>query len=508
MREPDKPREDAPQGGPGKTLTRRTFESFLWTISGAIGQALLRIAVLALLARLLTPADFGVVGAALTVVALAEIFGQIGVAPAIIQSSKLNDTDIRTGFTISLTFGFLIAALMFSSAGLVAGLFRMPAVEPIVQAFSVIFLVRGSSVVSEALLVRDLKFRTISMILLASYAVSYGGVAPILALRGHGAWALVWAQICQSVVLSICYIWFSRHSFVPCLNRHALFKLGRFGTGETMSRFGNYVALNADQFVVGRLIGAEALGIYSRAYLIMMQPVNLFGSIGDKVLFPALASIQTDETRLVRAYFRAISMIALTTLPLTGILFVMAPELVQVVLGPQWSALVLPLQILVLPLFFRTAYKISATLMRARGAIYWLAAWQWLYALAVTIGAYAGHFYGLTGACAGVSIVVFTNFWVGLLFARKACSVQMRPILTILLGYGLLATAVTVPLFVLKWQIVHRHSFSAEAAGWSAAALMLSVLLSWFSVSRLLSEDRLWIRGVLSREARSRSAAT
>jgi hypothetical protein len=119
-----------------------------------------------------------------------------------------------------------------------------------------------------------------------------------------------------------------------------------------------------------------------------------------------------------------------------------------------------------------------------------------------------GQFYGLTGACIGVSIVVVANFWVGLLFARRTCSIRMRPLFNILLGYGLIATAVTVPLFVIKSQLAYRHPFTADATGWSAAALALSILLVWFSVSRLLSEDRLWIQGLISRGAGSRGATT
>lgn len=485
---------------PGKSLSRRTIEGFAWMFVGAGSQALLRIGVLAVLARLLTPTDFGIVSAAMTVVALADIFGTIGIAPAIVQMPQLDRVHVRTGFTVSALSGIAISALLFASAGTVAGLFQIPAVEPALRILCLVFAIRGFAVVAEAKLQREMRFRSISLIGMASYAFGYGAVAIGLALAGFGVWALAWGQIAQSLLASAAFIACSRHAMAPLLHLGALRRLLRFGLGVTLALLGNHVALNADQFIVGRWLGAATLGIYNRAYTILMQPVNLFGAVGDKVLFPALATIQSDQERLARAYCRAVGLIALATLPLSGFLLVFAPECVALLLGGQWLEVTLPFQILIASLFFRTAYKISTTLLRARGMTYWLAAWQWLYALGVGAGAWLGLPYGLAGVAAGIGTAIVATFLLGLLLSRLACGLSLRRIAAIVGRHLAVAALINLPLPFLKpllLQLAWPGLATLAAGGAVAGAAALTI---WLLRPQWLGEEGDWLRSTLGRK--------
>lgn len=488
------------QKRPGQSLSRRTIEGFAWMFVGAGSQALLRIGVLAVLARLLTPTDFGIVSAAMTVVALADIFGTIGIAPAIVQMQQLDRTHIRTGFTISVLTGIAISALLFHSAAAVAGLFQIPAVEPALQVLCLVFAIRGFAIVAEAKLQRDMRFRSISLIGMASYALGYGAVAIGLALAGFGVWALVWGQIAQSVLASLAFMACSRHAMAPLLHLGALKQLLRFGLGVTLALLGNHLALNADQFIVGRWLGAATLGIYNRAYTILMQPVNLFGAVGDKVLFPALATIQSDRERLARAYCRSVGLIALATLPLSGFLLIFAPECIGLLLGGQWLEVTLPFQILVASLFFRTAYKISTTLLRARGMTYWLAGWQWLYALGVIAGAWLGLPYGLTGVSAGIGAAILATFLLGLLLSRRACGLSLRRIAAIIGRHLAVAVLINLPLPFLKpllLQLAWPAPATLAAGGAVAATIALAI---WLVRPNWLGEEGDWLRSALGRK--------
>lgn len=484
-----------PSGGavPGKSLSRRTTEGFAWMFAGAGSQALLRVAVLAVLARLLTPTDFGIVSAAMTVVALADIFGTVGIAPAIVQMPQLDRAHVRTGFTVSLLFGLAISALLFGTAGTIAGLFQIPAVEPALRILCFIFAIRGFAVVAEAKLQREMRFRSSSLIGTASYALGYGAVAIGLALGGFGIWSLVWGQIAQSIVASLAFILCARHAMAPLLDLDALRRLLRFGLGVTLALLGNYVALNADQFIVGRWLGATVLGIYNRAYTILMQPVNLFGTVGDKVLFPALATIQSDQERLARAYCRSVGLIALATIPLSGFLLLLAPECIELLLGGQWLQVTLPFQILVASLFFRTAYKISTTLLRARGMTYWLAAWQWLYAASVCIGAWLGLPHGLEGVATGIGAAIAGTFMVGLLLSRWACGVSLRQVGSIIARYLLVAALINLPLFLLRPLLLQSGWHSLAILIVAAACFGCLALGIWLIAPRLLGEERTWL---------------
>ncbi|HEY5794019.1 MAG TPA: lipopolysaccharide biosynthesis protein [Bosea sp. (in: a-proteobacteria)] len=486
----------------GKSLSRRTLEGFAWMFAGAGGQALLRIVVLAVLARLLTPTDFGVIGAAMTVVALADILSTIGIAPAIVQMPKIGRADLRTAFTISVLSGLTAAALVYAAAPGIASLFRIPAVEPVVRALAVVFVIRGCALVAEAKLQREMRFRALSAIGIASYTVGYGGVAIGLAVADFGIWSLVLGQIVQIAIASACFLICGRHAAVPLLDREVVVRLFGFGAGITLTGLGNYVALNVDQFIVGRALGPAVLGLYNRAYTILMQPVNLLGAVGDKVLFPALASIQSEGDRLARAYCRAVGLIALATIPLSLFLILHARECVLLLLGPQWGELVIPFQILVASLFFRTAYKISSTLLRSRGMIYRLAFWQWLYAGSVCLGALGGVPYGIAGVSVGVGLAILLTFILGLWFSRQACPLPIAEIATTILRYVWLALLVNAPLLAKPFLMAEAGAIVQLAIG--AAAVGTMTLAAWFAVPGLFGAEREWLRSAVGRARGSR----
>lgn len=199
------------------------------------------------------------------------------------------------------------------------------------------------------------------------------------------------------------YIWYAPIGWrAPLRWRHARDLLG-YSSGTMVSQVGNYVAIQGANIVAGRLLGAAALGIYSRANQFLMTPVNLFGTVVDQVLFPAMSKVQGDPDKLRRAYVFATSIIALITLPLSAVLVVLSPEIIEIIMGPLWDAVVLPFQILVSTLLFRTSYKMSDSLSRAVGAVYRRAWRQWLYAAIVITGTYVGHHWGVSGIALGVS---------------------------------------------------------------------------------------------------------
>jgi PST family polysaccharide transporter len=501
---PENPRTGT-TGSRHNPLTTRTLDAFLWTFSGAGFQAVLRIAVLAILARLLLPTDFGIVGAALAVVALADLFTQVGVAPSIVQAPSLTSAHIRTAFSVTALMGIVVSLLISWLASYVAAAFRMPQMEPVVRTFCIIFVARGFAAIAEAVLQREMRFREIAMNAVWSYFFGYAVCSVALALAGFGIWALVVGLVMQNVLSSIGFVLRARHSMRPLFDLANLRHLVVFGTGLTLARIGNYLATNADTLVVGRWLGAEALGFYSRAYLLLMQPAQLFGSAADKVMFPAMASIQQQEDRLERSYHRAVALIALATLPLSGAIVALAPEVVFLLLGERWSSVVFPLQILVAALFFRTAYKMTVTLLRSRGAVYRLAAWQWIYGVCIALGAWLGQSHGITGVAIGVSIAITISFWTGVLIVRTTVAISPVKIAALLARYGLLMVVLGLSVWAMKRALLPLalHPVATLIAG-GGLCLIVSIAL-WFFVPKLFGEEGDWVRvQIASRLAPSR----
>jgi PST family polysaccharide transporter len=233
-------------------------------------------------------------------------------------------------------------------------------------------------------------------------------------------------------------------------DRNEIRQLLSFGTGLSMAQVANYFALHSDNLVVGRWLGAGALGIYGRAYHFLVMPANLIGNMADKVLFPAMSSVQTDHVRLRRAYFRTVGIIAMITLPLSGALIVLAPEIVQLVLGPQWSDVVAPFRILAISLVFRTGYKISDSLVRATGAVFRSAWRKVIYAITVFAGAWIGHHWGLVGTAVGVSCAISLHYLLMFHLSLSLLDGRWSQLFNILIRHLVVALAVSGVLAVLK----------------------------------------------------------
>lgn len=395
------------------TLREKTQRGLLWASAEAVGRTVLQTLVLVILSRLLTPGDYGVVGAALIIVGISSIFSQLGVGPAIVQRPDLEPRHLDAAFTLSALFGLLTAGVLCASAPLFALFFKMPALAPVLQVLAVVFPITGLGVVSESLLQRDLSFDRIARSEIVSYFVGFGLAATALAWAGWGAWALVAGQIVQMLVRTV--LLFRAHAWRPrfACESGAVRDLRRFSGGITVARLANYIATNGDNLIVGRYLGESALGVYGRAYALMAQPANLVGNVLEKVLFPAMARVQDQPDRLATVYRQGVALLATAMLPTGAMICLLAPEIVQVLLGPKWADVVFPLRIFSVALLFRTSMKLSNSLIRACGAISQMAWCQIIYATATLGFAYVGRAWGMEGVCVGVFVSITLCFLIG-----------------------------------------------------------------------------------------------
>jgi O-antigen/teichoic acid export membrane protein len=402
------------------SLTRRAVSGMAWVAWGSGATAVLKVVVLVLLTRLLSPADFGVVGAALIVIGFSLTFSQLGLGPALVQRPVLEPGHVSTALVASTVFGLLTAGLIWLAAPLLAAFFRMEHLTPVVRVLAFMFPVKGVSSVAENLLQRELRFRFLSNVDVLTYALGYGGVGVTLALLGWGAWALVAAQLSQTALRAVILLRECPPVMRPAPSLSCFRDLMGYGAGYSTAALGVILANQADNLVVGRWLGAVALGLYSRAYQLMAVPTALLGDVLDKVLFPTMARVQDDPNRLASAYLQGTALLALVTLPAGIVAAVLAPELVAVAFGSRWEALVPPFQVLALGMMFRTSYRMSDSVSKATGRVYRRAWRQALYAALVFLGAWIGQFKGLTGVAAGVLGALLLNY---LLMAHLSLSV-------------------------------------------------------------------------------------
>lgn len=393
-----------------KTLIQRTFSGFFWVAMGSGIQVALKIGVLAILARLVNPNDFGLMGIALIVMEFAKMISHMGVGPALVQRKEIEKRHLTTGFTLSIIIGAFFAFLLLFTAPYIAVFFRMPELTGVLRVLSLIFLIDSFTLIAQALMQRNMKFKMSTSIEVISYAVGYGAVGIFLGFLGWGVWALVVGSLSQSLLLTILLLFVQPFPKMFGFEWKAFKELIFFGGGFTMAKIANYLATQGDNLIVGRMLGATALGIYGRAYQFMVMPAGLFGNALDRALFPAMAKVQDHQPSLAKAYLTGVSIIGLISIPCSFLIFLLAPEIVMVLLGSGWTEVVLPFQILACSLFFRMSYKMSDSLSRATGAVYRRAWRQVIYAVMVITGSYIGQFWGIYGVACGVAIALIGNF--------------------------------------------------------------------------------------------------
>lgn len=377
-------------------LRGRTIRGVGWNLMGSAARALLQVGVLVLLARLVTPEEFGVAAAALVVVTLLSLVAAVGLGPSLVQLRGLTEEHVRVAWSSFVLLGAGLWALATWQAAMLASLLGIPALTSVIPWLATVLVVRNLTV-GDWLLQRRLDFRTLAMVELQSYGIGFGVVAVGLALRGHGVGAIVAGHVVQAVTRTVLLVVRAPHTWRPLLRWAELRELLVFGGGHVLGRLLGRLAVQGDNLVVARWLGPVALGLYTRAYQLMVLPSELLGGAANQVLFPSLASVQDDRPRLAHAYRTGSVALAVVTVPVAVVAAVVAPELVQVVLGPDWSALVPAFRVMAAGIVLRTVYKVGDALVQAVGHVYRRAVRLAVYAAAVIGGALVGSRWGITG---------------------------------------------------------------------------------------------------------------
>lgn len=418
---PEAAQLEASRGRPrAPSLGVRTLSGFGWSSLTVVIKALLTCLVLAILSRLLTPNDFGLVGIAWILIELATKFGQTGIGHALIQRHELTDRHLEMGFMLSTVLGGAVAGWIWLFAPRFGQLFDEPTVSSLLRVLSVTFVIGGVGVVPEHLLRRNLQFKQLMVADLLSYSVGYGLTATVLAFQGFGAWALVWGEIVRALIRTVTTSLY----FPPRLRLRPAVReatdLISHGAGYSLTQVFDFVVRTGGHFVVGRWLGATALGYYTRADRLASLPFQYLGGNLFEVVFPAMAQRQ-QRVHLVRAvYLHGVEMLALAVLPVSALVLLCAPEIVAVVLGEQWDETVPVLRIFAIGIPFQTIGILNVATIRASGAVAKETWRQAAHAFFVLFGAWLGSPWGLTGVAVAL---VGTQVVACLLMTQAALSI-------------------------------------------------------------------------------------
>lgn len=394
-----------------KSLTKQTFSGALWLGGVKASNAIFQFAILAILARLLTPTEFGLIGMALIVTSFSDIFSDMGFGPAITQKKELSKTDIHAGFTYSIIFGILLFLILWVLTPTISRFFRSDELIPILRVISIVLLFRSVSTIPLGLMYRDMEYKKLSLIQITTYVLGYGGVGVTLAYLGYGVWALVFANLCSSLLSLIIYSFFKKDTLGVSFNQQSFKELLHFGGGYSLSKVFSYAANKGDKIIVGRVLGADALGLYERGYQIVKYASSLLGEIIDKVLFSPIARKQDQREVIAKMYLELSYILAILFLPFTGFIVNNAKSIVRIMLGDQWDSSIPIVQVMSISVFFLICTRIGSTVAKSLGDVY-RRAWRTLfYAIYILIATYVGARWGVIGVAIAVSIGTILNYF-------------------------------------------------------------------------------------------------
>lgn len=328
-------------------LKSKVFSSIGWAFSSQASREICQFIVSIILARILLPKDYGLVSMATTVTGFIQMFNTMGFRSALIQKQNSNDKDYTTAFWTTLLLSVSLYIVTVSISPIAAWFFEEPILKGLMSISALGFIITALNTIHFARLEKAMDFKKISIIEICTTLIS-GIVSITLATNGYGVWSLVVGGIAGQVLTMPLPWYFTRWRPSYTFDKAALKELFGFGSRVTGAVFINYFARNADNLIIGKVLGSTALGYYSMAYGLMLKPLQYVSSNFSRVLFSAFSSIRNDAEKTRSAYLKVVHFISLITFPMmTGLLFV-APEFVQVVYGSKWAPIVPIFQILCL----------------------------------------------------------------------------------------------------------------------------------------------------------------
>jgi len=318
-----------------KDLKERTIRGGVARLAAQITNFLFRLGSLMVLARLLGPSDFGLVGMVTAFTGVLNLFRDFGLSTAAVQRPTVTEEQVSTLFWINVLVGVLLTLLTVAVAPFVAAFYHEPRLTWVTAVVATGFLFNALGVQHSAHLQRQMRFTALAIINTASLVISTA-VAIAMAKIGYGYWSLVAMTVVFPLAMTIA-LWFTA-AWLPGLPRRraGVRSMMHFGGTITLNCVIVYIAYNMEKVLLGRFWGADAIGIYGRAYQLVNIPTDNLNSAVGEVAFSALSRVQDDPPRLRSYFLKGYSLVLALSLPITFLCALFSNDAILVLLGPKW----------------------------------------------------------------------------------------------------------------------------------------------------------------------------
>lgn len=466
-------------------LKRKSVRGGTITLVSQAISTVVHLASTVILARMLTPADYGIIAMVTAITAFAGLFRDLGLSSAAIQKKDLTAGQQTNLFWLNVAMGTALTLILAVCSPLVAWFYRQPELTLVTFVLSLNFIIGSLGAQHQAMLVRNLQFFRKAIADISGSLVTLV-IAIGMAYQGYAYWALAVSSIAGGVVTSALLFYLS--PFWPGLPRRGegIREMVSFGANITGFNIVNYFHRNLDNILIGRFWGVEALGVYSRAYALLMFPIQAIRSPINAVAFPALSKLQGQPRGFREFYVDTTMLIATFSMPICFFLFMTSYEVVFLTLGPQWHETADVFRILALVGVTQPSTSTRGMVVLALGNGSRYLAIGVFQSVIVSIGFIIGVNFGVMG----VAWAYVTSSYLAMpfMFYLGFRETPVRPRDYLIAAWQPLLAAVTAFVITL---VVKQYGVSSELSTWAALLLLLIVYTVVYTVSLVVISNRI-----------------
>lgn len=346
------------------SIKKQMVSGVFFTAIAKYSNIFISLIVTAILSRILSPEEFGIVAIATVIIAFFTMFTEIGIAPSIIQNKTLTEDDLSSIFSFTIWSGLILSILFIASASFVASYYSSPILEPICYLLSITLFFSSCQIVPNGLIYRDKDFKFIAIRSFSVQLIS-GIIAVVSIFLGFGIYALLVNPILSSILLFIISYIKKPIRFRLWFKLDALKKIFSFSSYQFLFNIINYFSRNLDKLIIGKYLNTNSLGYYEKSYRLMMLPLQTITHVVSPVMHPIFSDYQNDYQKLSDSYLKVVKLLAYIGFPLSVLLFFTSKELVLLVFGMQWEKSVLSFQILSLSVGFQILLSTTGSIFQA-----------------------------------------------------------------------------------------------------------------------------------------------
>lgn len=343
-------------------IKKGTITVFITRYSGII----IGLIVNAVLARLLSPSEFGIVGVVTVFISFFNILSDIGIGVAIVQNQDLSDKDVSDIFKLSIFLSFALAISFAALSYAIAWFFQNDIYVLISKLLAINVLFSALTVVPKSLLIKAKSFKTIGTIEVCISLIT-GILAIAMARADWSYYAIIWRSIIASLFIFLFFYYFSGLKLTRGFSSSGARKIARYSIHQFAFNFINYFSRNLDNILIGKYMGSQSLGIYNQAYQLMMYPISNLTHVITPVLHPILAQFQDNLNVIFTEYIKVVKLLVLIGIPISIFIYFSSEEIIYLVLGERWAEVVPVLRILSISIWVQMISSSAGAIFQATG---------------------------------------------------------------------------------------------------------------------------------------------